>query len=278
MVRNATRASVSPGGTAQVAPPNPLELFLRDCLNSVSRERMFYNRLYYDLKLAAARRDYAITLYEPEVDRDGFDIVLDDGDTTRFVQLKTVLTSAKTATWDIAKRFLQPDLAYCKDLGIAPGDCGKGGAVVLIYIEINGDEAEVSYRVTDYFIMRMLSSGMVTSSAKRLVLGKRAEIVHNIWRSLHHGSGRDSVALPKGCFVWAAGTDQLLSLLSLHSTIHCHPIPDRFLAASKAGFRVDAAGVIDSRTTPAALNFAKAAASEFLTVTGDRNLAKHPNL
>ena len=59
-----------------------LKQFLNAPINSKTRERIFFNRLYFDIKLAAARRGYSLTVFEPEVDREGFDVVLDDADTS----------------------------------------------------------------------------------------------------------------------------------------------------------------------------------------------------
>jgi hypothetical protein len=57
--------------------------FLEAKVNSVSRERIFHNKLFFDLKLAAARAGYHLSVFEPEVDRDAFDVFLDDGDNER---------------------------------------------------------------------------------------------------------------------------------------------------------------------------------------------------
>lgn len=80
-----------------------LKAFLSEPINSVTRERIFFNRLYYDLKLAAARRGYALTVFEPEVDRESYDIVLDDGDVERRFQLKTRMADSKTKTWEVKR-------------------------------------------------------------------------------------------------------------------------------------------------------------------------------
>jgi len=42
-----------------------LETFLQVKINSVTRERIFYNKVYFDLKLAAARRSYPLRLSIP---------------------------------------------------------------------------------------------------------------------------------------------------------------------------------------------------------------------
>lgn len=68
-----------------------LQAFLKAKVNSVSRERIFHNKLFFDLKLAAARARYHLSIFEPEVDRDAFDIFLDDGDNERRIQVKTAV-------------------------------------------------------------------------------------------------------------------------------------------------------------------------------------------
>jgi hypothetical protein len=78
----------------------PLHMTLRNFFNApantVTRERMFFHRLYADLTLAAARAGYPLSIFEPEVDRDKFDVLLDDADNQRRIQLKTFTTSAGT--------------------------------------------------------------------------------------------------------------------------------------------------------------------------------------
>ncbi len=67
-----------------------LETFLLEGENSRTKESLVNYRLFYDLKLAAALQGYDLSLYTPDVDRDGFDIILDDQDSVRKIQLKTV--------------------------------------------------------------------------------------------------------------------------------------------------------------------------------------------
>lgn len=61
--------------------------------NSVTRERIFFSRLSFDLKIAAARADYHLHLYEPDVDRDGFDIIVEDEDGVGWYQTRLILDS-----------------------------------------------------------------------------------------------------------------------------------------------------------------------------------------
>ena len=67
---------------------NNLESFLFKEKNSRTKESLVNYRLFYDLKLAAALDGYDLSLYTPDVDRDGFDIIIDDHDSVRKIQLK----------------------------------------------------------------------------------------------------------------------------------------------------------------------------------------------
>jgi hypothetical protein len=55
-----------------------LSEYFKDSANLVTRERIYFHKIAFDLELAAARKGYHLQLFEPEVDRDGFDIVLND--------------------------------------------------------------------------------------------------------------------------------------------------------------------------------------------------------
>jgi len=84
-----------------------LQKFLNASVNTKTRERIFFNKFYFDVKLAAGRRGYPLTMFEPEVDRGGFDVVLDDADTTRHLQLKSATRSSGTNQWVTTPRFLR---------------------------------------------------------------------------------------------------------------------------------------------------------------------------
>ena len=75
-----------------------LEKFLLADVNSRAKESLINYKLFYDLKLSAALDGYDLSLYTPDVDRDGFDIILDDRDSVRKIQLKTVLITNKGAS------------------------------------------------------------------------------------------------------------------------------------------------------------------------------------
>ena len=58
--------------------------------NTHAIEELFNYRLLYDLKLAAFAHGYHLLTYYTDVDHDGFDVILDDRDYLRKIQLKTV--------------------------------------------------------------------------------------------------------------------------------------------------------------------------------------------
>ncbi|MCP4386038.1 MAG: hypothetical protein GY798_32310, partial [Hyphomicrobiales bacterium] len=211
---------------AQKNKMSALEAFLFAPVNSVTRERLFFNRLYFDLKLAAARRGYALSLFEPDVDRDKFDIVLDDGDNERRIQLKTLLVGASTSTWPTNKRFLRPDIFDGSRLGIVPADCGLGGGVIVIEIEATDDSAPVSYLYSDYFIACMLDMRMILESASAAQTNKkpgrppqtRKTYAKTLLTELESGGPTDAISLRRQLFVRGKSTDALLALIGLHNT------------------------------------------------------------
>lgn len=131
-------------------------------VNQTTRERIFFNRLSFDLKIAAARNGYHLHLYEPDVDRDGFDIVVEDEDDSRWFQTKAVLASADTASWDIHAGLLWPTVDAGEFYGRAPVEGGRGGGVILIEIDDTAQAGDVTYSYTDFDIITAISEGFLT--------------------------------------------------------------------------------------------------------------------
>lgn len=258
-----------------------LRVFLNASENSVTRERLFFNRFYYDLKLAAAHRGIALTVYEPEVDRDGFDVVIDDGDVTRFVQLKTVLKTSPTSLWRTRKRFLRPDRTLAEPQGIGGADSGKGGAVVLIEIDASQYNPPVTYHVTDYSVLRILSSvlGRGTKHGPDRLLGARRTLAFRTWMELHRGSPDDKITLTKQQFLKARDAAGVLALLDLHSEYDCYLPGTSLIMAEREGFRVEDDGFIDaSAMSGIAKAHARRCGESVLEVADEPALRLHPNL
>jgi hypothetical protein len=221
-----------------------LRSFLKAKVNSVSRERIFHNKLFFDLKLAAARAGYHLSVFEPEVDRDAFDVFLDDGDNERRIQVKTVLASSTTATWESTRRFMRPEMLYGDRLGLAPADCGAGGGFLLIEIDDSSPDAPVTYYYTDYFVVTAFEMRLLREKALTPKKGRgrkresRQETAKKFLHNLAARNASDGIRLPKPLFVRLNSPDSLLALMNLHSAAGCYLPSDKVLEAVERRFQV----------------------------------------
>lgn len=227
-----------------------LAAFLSASENSVSRERMFFHLLYFDLKLAAARCDYPLALFEPEVDRDRFDIVIDDGDQERRIQLKTKLRSSTTKSWTTTKRFFRPSITEGDRLNLSPMDCGLGGAFILI--EINETSGVVEYFYSDFLIADMFARRvLLEATPPHQARGKgrkkntRALDAENVLSSLKAGQGSEELKIVRNVFVKVRSVDVLLALAGLRS---CCPATLRTSDIAASSFEADELGNPNSST------------------------------
>lgn len=191
-----------------------LESFLFEDKNSRTKESLVNNRLRYDLKLAAALSDYDLSLYTSDVDRDGFDIILDDHDSVRKMQLKTVLKTAATTTWFIHKAMLRPEYKFCAELGfeLSPSGTGVQGGVILMELDPHGDSMDIRYHYTDVFVIAALSLGIVMR--KRKIASK---VFNTFYSNVKEGDSSEKVKVPKSFFVEAKSPGHLLGLMGLHN-------------------------------------------------------------
>lgn len=222
--------------------------FFNNPVNSVTRERLFFHKLYFDIKLAAARANYPLSIFEPEVDRDKFDIVLDDGDNERRIQLKSFTKSSGTSQWTTSKRFMRPDMVSGDKLNIAPMDCGLGGGFILIEIDDSVDDAPVSYLYTDRALISGLASGLLIDERPAPTgRGRRPEprrtLAETFLSGLAGGDAHDPIQLHKGLFVRLKSPDAVLSIAGLHSTLDCYLPSDHFLDAEIKRIEADEKGV-----------------------------------
>jgi hypothetical protein len=202
--------------------------FLLASKNSVTRERLLFHRLCFDLYASAVRAGYPLTVFSPEVDREGYDLVLDDGDNERRVQLKSILSVSSTKKWNTTKRFLRPELrsAGWLDFEVSPEGVGVGGGIVLIECDSKATNLSVTYHFTDLMILAALAEGWVPgkapSRASRPENAARTpgEQAQDLLIELRTGSGHDELEIPIGVFVAAAGPDELLELVGLHSSVN----------------------------------------------------------
>jgi hypothetical protein len=188
--------------------------FLHEPRNSVVREKLFNQKLFYDLKLAAAYRGYHLELYQPDVDRDGFDLMLSDGDGVFKIQIKTLFES-KTQQWSIRKRLLRPTPEVNEWLGFesSPEGVGLQGGIVTItpITEKDGSLKGVEYRYTDVLVIFAICAGLVPGHSVD------QEMANRVRSHLWHGSAREVFNLNKSFFVQALDAERLLALMGLHS-------------------------------------------------------------
>jgi len=190
-----------------------IKKFLLDKVNSTSKEVIFNYKVFYDLKLAAAEHGYDLSIYIPDVDRDGYDVIFDDRDSIKKVQLKTFLTT--TSSWDIHKSIVRPHFHASEDLGLEPSPTGSGcqGGVILIEIKLKEDEVTTSYWYTDIFILKALQLGIVTRKPKI-----KGSILNNFYEELRNGVSYEKIKIKmkKSMFVKAKTSGHLLTLMGLH--------------------------------------------------------------
>lgn len=196
--------------------PSELETFLNDAKNTTSRERLLAHYLVYNLKLSSMRAGVDLRVYEPDVDREGFDLVVESDDVLRKVQTKVVQPGAKTNAWDIHKGFLRPSPWYSEHHGLEPTIAGYGteGAVLIMDLNYDQDELRVEYRYFDILILTAREIGLIPSGHRNE--GKIPATLNE----LSSDPIRGRVAIPSWMFVRVKNTDALLSLLGLHSRLN----------------------------------------------------------
>lgn len=221
--------------------------------NTVTRERIFFSRLSFDLKIAAARADYHLNLYEPDVDRDGFDIVVEDqDDALGWFQLKAVLKTAGTAAWKTTVGFLRPGQFAGESFGFDPAEWGRGGGVILIEIDDENAAGDVVYSYTDFHVLaalaeRYLIEQKTTAKSKGRPKTARAIAAAQVIARLRNGARPDEIEIPRSVFLEVKNADALLGLMGFRS----NETVSKFMIHQTYGqVRINAAGMglVDDRS------------------------------
>lgn len=204
-----------------MSSPERLATFFNKSDNFVTRERIFFNRLSFDLKIAAARADYHLNLYEPDVDREGFDIIVEDEDAFRWYQTKAVLASGDTGQWEINVGFLRPPQTNTYD--VPPVDAGRGGGVILIEIDDTTTEGQVIYSYTDFDIITAIAEGFLierpyTGPLRRGPKPKAArDLAIEKTKELLTTERNKKILIPKTLFIRLKSPDHLLAVMGMRS-------------------------------------------------------------
>lgn len=174
---------------------------------------MLRHLFIYDVCVAAARRGYALQVFMGEVDREGYDVVLDDADRIRKVQLKSVI--GKAGAWNVQKNVLRPDVLDVERLGfdVAPTSNGSGGAVVLQVIEPGEEGLSVTYEVTDIAFLVAMANGLIRK--RQSAIPRQA--IRRVLQEVCDGKRSEKVRIPRGAFFKVPSPSHLLAALGLAS-------------------------------------------------------------
>lgn len=208
---------------------NTLYNFLNNSRNSLAREAITRHKLLYDLKFSAALNNYHLDTYYTEVDNEGFDIILDDKDQFRKIQVKTVLSGASTKSWKIHKTFLRPDIRFLENFGFPGPPEGSQGGVILMELEPKKNNMTSVYYYTDVFIIFAFYMNIIkrTNQISQKTLRKLFAKIRD------RGSLYDKIQIPKSAFLQTKSSEHLLGLMGFHSAKGSWHIHNLMLIASK---------------------------------------------
>ena len=195
-----------------------LDQYLKLDKNSVFKEKLVNYRFFYEVKLASARIQNDIHIYIPEIDKDGYDVVLDDGDNIMPFQLKVTNDSSKTSKWEVQKNLLRSNPLNCALLGYeqSPEGDGTEGGFILISISVNTDTIQsFDYYYTDAYILKAFELGILRYN--RNSYKKKTELLIG---QLQRGDRREKVVLTKSNLVKVKSVDHLLALADIPSICH----------------------------------------------------------
>lgn len=195
--------------------------YLNSSKNSRIREAIFKYALVHDLKLAAAKHEVNLKIYEPEVDNEGADIIAEGvSDFSRKIQLKTIYHSS-TPKWIIHKQLLLPSLNQAEDYGIQNtfGTQFPGAVILTDGKEPDssakhshvGDfpQNEYNYYYSDINIIYLKALGFFQRRNSGEVAAKR------VMELMRDSSYFGKVDLPRSLFVKTKGPVALLALLGV---------------------------------------------------------------
>lgn len=182
--------------------------------NSTVREALLQHRLIYDLKMAAALRNYDLRIYEPDIDRDGYDLILDDGDDIGRFQVKSIFES-ETLKWSIRKRLLRLPRYVIDKFSFfpSPETNGLGGGFILIEAKSYNNNITVDYWYMDFYVIFAMRHGLVRKSNNR----PSNKQIDSFVSKLFSGTGNEKIDIRKSFLIKLKGREELLVLMGMHS-------------------------------------------------------------
>ncbi len=187
---------------------------------SQQRERIFFHKLAYDLKVGSINSDQSLHIYEAEVDDSGYDIVVDNGYyNTRKFQVKTRLNPGGATKWECHSQLFCPSPNQESDWQFREWNgreaWGYDGGFILMDIEwLNGTEPKITYSYCDLSILMAIRDGFFNNDKKQ----EKASDVLRATRKDQHKDIR-KFKLPQSMLVKPKNTECLLSLMRFNTNL-----------------------------------------------------------
>lgn len=209
-----------------------LNNFLKLKKNSRSRESLINHLVFYQLKLAAANRGYDLQLFTPDVDRFGFDVILDDQDVEMRLQLKTILEESKTNEWKIHRDIIRPKAMCAEKLGFEPtqGGIGIQGGVLLLHLSVEEPSLIVRYFYTDISVITALKLEVIKRKP-----AIRKSVFRTFYQSIQEEASDEKITIPKSFFLESRSPEHLLALMGMSSRFENNWV-NNLLRISKVNF------------------------------------------
>jgi len=191
--------------------------YLKKSNKSKYREDIFKLKLLYDIKLEAAKYSCDLHIHSPDVDYEGFDIIISDWEASKKIQLKTKLYDSSTSSWTIQKRHLRPTYENHAKLGyFFTGVFGHEGGILVSIIDPRKDPLVTSYLYTDIFVITAFMNGIIAPKNK---ITLRRTTITKLWAALHEGSSPENIEVRKSLFLSTPDILHLIRLIGLNPGI-----------------------------------------------------------
>ena len=188
--------------------------------NSTVREEIINLKLFYELKRAAAEREYHLKIFDTNVDFEGFDIIIDDNSLTGKYQIKTTWNS-KVSKWKIHRNMLFPTSREGEKMRIGDGvvcsNVEKG--IILLNVKEIEDDINLDYFFTNFYIIKAISHGLIKRPKPTCELAK-SKMNELLGKG---GRPNEKIEINKGLFIKLKNAMSLLAICGFDNTINIHP-------------------------------------------------------
>ena len=192
-----------------------LKGFLDRSENSVSREVLLAHRVTYEFKIGSALSGFDLRAYRPDVDRDGFDLLIEQRSLARVIQLKTVGRRAKTVRWKVKSHLLHPSTRRSGRLKFSLPALGLGdgldGALLVVDFEVERESINIGYRLFDLAVAAAHTLRITGVSEQ-----KAEEASALLWR-LRKAEGHGAVIIPAWMLIRLPTAESVLSVLGMRT-------------------------------------------------------------